>query len=50
MAAHLAYYWQAEMLNYTDVLDRYRSLVIDKVGSDLLVYEHLPNAHSIPIL
>jgi hypothetical protein len=40
MVSHLAYYWQGEMVNQTDVLDRYRALVVDKIGSDLIVYEH----------
>jgi hypothetical protein len=39
IASHLAYYWQQEMLDQTDVRDRYRAIVMDKVGSDILLYE-----------
>jgi len=38
LVAHFSYYWQAEIVNRTDVLDRYKALVIDRVGSDLLPY------------
>ena len=40
LVAHLAYYWQAKVLEQTDVLDRYKSLVIEKVGGDLLLYDN----------
>src|SRR5271170_65872 len=36
LVAHFSYYWQNEIGNRTDVLDRYKALVIDRVGSDLL--------------
>lgn len=38
LVAHLSYYWQKEVLALTDVLDRYKALVIDRVGDDLLLY------------
>jgi len=39
LVAHLSYYWQADLVNRTDVLDRYKALVIDRVGGDLLLYD-----------
>jgi hypothetical protein len=39
LAAHLSYYWQKDVVNRTDVLDRYKALVIDRIGSDLLLYD-----------
>jgi hypothetical protein len=38
LVAHFSYYWQNEIGNRTDVLDRYKALVIDRAGSDLLQY------------
>lgn len=38
LAAHFSYYWQNEVGNRTDVLDRYKALVIDRVGNDLLQF------------
>ena len=38
LVAHFSYYWQNEIRNRTDVLDRYKALVIDRLGSDLLPY------------
>ena len=38
LAAHYHYAWQSELAGVTDVLDRYRALVIEKIGSDLLLY------------
>ena len=38
LVAHFSYYWQNEIGDRTDVLDRYKALVIDRVGSDLLQY------------
>ena len=40
LTAHLSYYWQGYLVNGTDVLDRYKALVIDRVGGDLLVYDY----------
>jgi hypothetical protein len=40
LVAHLSYFWQADLISRTDVLDRYKSLVMDTVGRDLLVYDH----------
>lgn len=40
LAAHLSYYWQSHVVNATDVLDRYKALVIDRVGGDLLLYDY----------
>lgn len=38
--AHLGYYTQAEIYWRTDVLDRYKALVIEKIGGDLLLYDN----------
>jgi hypothetical protein len=40
LTSHLSYYWQSDVVNATDVLDRYKALVIDRVGGDLLMYDH----------
>ena len=38
LVAHLSYYWQSDVVTLTDVLDRYKALVVDKIGNDLLSY------------
>ena len=38
LVAHFSYYWQVEIGERTDVLDRYKALVTDRVGIDLLMY------------
>ena len=38
LAAHFHYAWQPELPDVTDVLDRYKALVIEKIGPDLLSY------------
>jgi hypothetical protein len=38
LAAHFQYAWQPGLLDVTDVLDRYKALVIEKMGPDLLSY------------
>ena len=40
LVSHLSYYWQGNVVNSTDVLDRYKALVMDRVGGDLLVYDY----------
>lgn len=40
LASHLSYYWQSNVVNSTDVLDRYKALVIDRAGADLLNYDY----------
>lgn len=40
LAAHFHYAWQSEIRHITDVLDRYKALVIEKVGGDLLPYDY----------
>ena len=40
LAAHFHYSWQLEIREITDVLDRYKALVIEKVGADLLQYDY----------
>lgn len=39
LAAHLHYAWQPEVGEITDVLDRYKALVVEKLGADLLPYD-----------
>ena len=39
LASHLAYFWQAEVINSTDVLERYKAFAIEKFGNDLLLYD-----------
>ena len=38
LVSHFSYYWQQEIGDRTDVLDRYKALVMDRVGHDLLQY------------
>ena len=38
LAAHFHYAWQPELPDVTDILDRYKALVIEKIGPDLLSY------------
>src|SRR5271156_4159440 len=38
LVAHLSYSWQEEVVDRTDVFDRYKALVVDTFGNDLLTY------------
>ena len=40
LAAHLSYFWQAELVNLTDCRERYRAIVIERFGGDLLGYNY----------
>jgi hypothetical protein len=39
LVAHLSYYWQSEVADRTDVLDRYKALALEKFGNDFLLYD-----------
>lgn len=40
LVSHFSYYWQSQVEILTDVLDRYKALVIDRVDGDLILYDY----------
>ena len=40
LVSHFSYYWQSQVEGLTDVLDRYKALVIDRLDGDLILYDH----------
>src|SRR5271169_6759147 len=40
LAAHFSYYWQRDIAIRTDVLDRYRAIVQDRLDGNLIMYEN----------
>jgi hypothetical protein len=40
LASHFSYYWQNQVGNFTDIRERYRALVVDRLGGDLIEYDN----------
>ena len=40
LVSHFSYYWQSQILNRSDVLDRYRAVVIDQIDDNLIMYDY----------